>query len=279
MNHFKLLLCTDMDRTVIPNGAAKENDLARGRFQTLCRHPDVILVYVTGRHKMLVQEAIDEFNLPQPHYAITDVGSQMYQVQDGEWFENAAWQNEIGLSWNGWTQPELASLLTDISGICLQEPSKQNTYKLSYYAAADIAVEQLKQDIRLTLESKGIQANLIWSVDESECNGLLDILPKQASKFHAIKFLQSQLGFASDEILFAGDSGNDLEVLVSSIPAVLVANASEALKQEVQRLARQNNTEQFLFVAEDASEQPGYYSAGILQGIRHFYHEFYTRVI
>jgi sucrose-6F-phosphate phosphohydrolase len=279
MNHFKLLLCTDMDRTVIPNGAAKENDLARGRFQTLCRHPDVILVYVTGRHKMLVQEAIDEFNLPQPHYAITDVGSQIYQVQDGEWFEKAAWQNEIGLSWNGWTQPELASLLTDISGICLQEPSKQNTYKLSYYAAADIALEQLKQDIRLTLESKGIQANLIWSVDESECNGLLDILPKQASKFHAIKFLQSQLGFASDEILFAGDSGNDLEVLVSAIPAVLVANASEALKQEVQRLVRQNDTEKFLFVAEDASEQPGYYSAGILQGIRHFYPEFYTRVI
>ncbi len=269
----QLLLCTDMDRTVIPNGVAVEHVLARSYFKQFCEQPNVILVYVTGRHQQLVKEAIETFDLPEPDYAITDVGSKLYQIEDGKWLEWSAWEMEISLSWKGWVQSEIAQLLKDMPEIQLQEPSKQNTYKLSYYAAAEIDVELLKQQIQLKLQPSGIQANLIWSLDDAEYTGLLDILPQNASKLHAIQFLQSQLGLASNQVLFAGDSGNDLEVLVSAVPAVLVANASDAIKQEALCLVKQNQTQAYLFIAEETAERSGNYAAGVLQGVQHFYPE------
>lgn len=58
------------------------------------------------------------------------------------------------------------------------------------------------------------------------------MLPRNATKLHGIEFLQQRLGYGHSEVIFAGDSGNDLPVLVSPIPSVLVANASAELKQQ-----------------------------------------------
>ena len=62
----RLLLCTDMDRTIIPNGHQPEHPDARERFRQLCSLPAVKLVYVTGRHLQLVEQAIADYNLPEP---------------------------------------------------------------------------------------------------------------------------------------------------------------------------------------------------------------------
>ncbi|MGR9100907.1 MAG: HAD family hydrolase, partial [Gammaproteobacteria bacterium] len=87
----RLLLCTDMDRTVIPNGVQPEHPSARKRFAEFCRHAEVTLAYVTGRHKGLAQRAIKNYALPEPDYAITDVGTKIYRVEDGRWRELLAW--------------------------------------------------------------------------------------------------------------------------------------------------------------------------------------------
>ena len=47
MSHSKLLLCTDLDRTLIPNGRQLEAPQARRRFTEFCESPEVTLVYVT----------------------------------------------------------------------------------------------------------------------------------------------------------------------------------------------------------------------------------------
>lgn len=65
MAEARLLLCTDMDRTVIPNGAAPEDTAARPRLRAFCARPEVTLVYVTGRDQALVKEAITTYALPQ----------------------------------------------------------------------------------------------------------------------------------------------------------------------------------------------------------------------
>ena len=46
----RLLLCTDLDRTLIPNGTQPESPRARELFKRLVSHEEVTLVYVTGRH-------------------------------------------------------------------------------------------------------------------------------------------------------------------------------------------------------------------------------------
>ena len=59
----RLLLCTDLDRTLLPNGEQPESPQARTLFARLAARPGVTLVYVTGRHRALVQAALDEYLL------------------------------------------------------------------------------------------------------------------------------------------------------------------------------------------------------------------------
>ena len=54
----RLLICTDLDRTLLPNGVQPESPGARRRFAALASRPEVTLVYVTGRHRALVEQAI-----------------------------------------------------------------------------------------------------------------------------------------------------------------------------------------------------------------------------
>ena len=88
----------------------------------------------------------------------------------------------------------LASLFIDLDSLRLQESEKQNTYKLSYYAAPTINAEALLYEIQVRLEQNAIAASLIWSIDETTNTGLLDILPKAATKRHAVEFLINQQG-------------------------------------------------------------------------------------
>jgi hypothetical protein len=80
------------------------------------------------------------------------------------------------------------------------------------------------------------------------------------------------LGYGPQEVLFAGDSGNDLPVLGSSIRSILVANAEPEIKQQAQQLAEQNGNAENLFLAQqDNFPLGGNYSAGVLQGIAYYY--------
>ena len=61
----RLLICTDLDRTLIPNGTQPESSAARKHFAMLVDHPDVTLAYVSGRHRALVEAAIERYRLPR----------------------------------------------------------------------------------------------------------------------------------------------------------------------------------------------------------------------
>ncbi|MCI5139086.1 MAG: haloacid dehalogenase, partial [Candidatus Electrothrix sp. AR1] len=53
----KLLVCTDLDRTLLPNGPQPESPGARPAFTALAEDPRVRIVYVTGRSICLTEEA------------------------------------------------------------------------------------------------------------------------------------------------------------------------------------------------------------------------------
>ena len=272
MSEPRLLLCTDMDRTVIPNGFQSEHPLARRLFSEFCSQPQVSLVYVTGRHQTLVKEAIKNYSLPRPDYAITDVGTRIYRVDDDQqWQLLKSWEDEIDTDWHGKSHEQLKQLFEDISVLKIQERSKQNSHKLSYYVPLHVKQEILLPQMEQRLKQHGVQASLVWSVDEPKGVALLDVLPSNATKLHAIDFLRQQLDFSLDEIVFAGDSGNDLPVLGSMIPSVLVANAAADVNEAAQGLAQQNSTQLALYLATGKnSHMNGNYSAGVLEGVCHF---------
>ena len=64
----KYLICTDLDRTLIPNGLDAESPVAERLFAALAARPDVTLAYVSGRHRDLVEEAMTEYQLPLPDF-------------------------------------------------------------------------------------------------------------------------------------------------------------------------------------------------------------------
>lgn len=269
----RLLICTDLDRTLIPNGEPAESRGARAHFSTLTGQAQVTLVYVSGRHRELVEAAIREYDLPVPDYVIGDVGTTIYRVGSAHaWQADAEWESEIAADWNGLDHAALACALADFPELRLQEPEKQNRYKLSYYVAIDADRTRLEPAIEARLETLGAHARQVWSIDAAAATGLLDVLPARASKHHAIAALMRELGFSAAETVFCGDSGNDLEVLASAIPAVLVANSTPEFRVQVLETARAGGFEERLYLARGGfMGLNGNYAGGMLEGIAHYY--------
>jgi hypothetical protein len=268
----RLLICTDLDRTLLPNGKQTESPPARAIFARLVARPEITLAYVTGRHRELVQQAIQDYQLPIPDWVIGDVGSTIYQVNADDWQHWQSWEQDIASDWQGLTARDLSPLFADLPPLTLQEAAKQNRYKLSYYLALESDIAALQHIMTQRLNAKNLAASLIYSVDEAAETGLLDLLPARATKLHAVEFLMQQQGFANSNTVFAGDSGNDLPVLASSVPAVLVANANaDVVEQALKQAQQQGNMEKLYLARGDFLGLNGNYSAGILEGIAHYY--------
>ena len=269
----RLLLCTDLDRTLIPNGAQPESPGAREHFAMLVAHEAVTLAYVTGRHRSLVEAAMLEYALPVPDFVIADVGTTIYRVGTTHaWVPQAHWSREIDGDWGGHQREELQLVLAGIDGLHLQDPSRQGRHKLSYELPLDSDTAVLGALILARLTGSAIRARLVWSEDEAAGVGLLDVLPASASKHHAIEALRAGFGLHAGECVFCGDSGNDLEVLASGIPSVLVANASATVREQAIALAGAAGNGAALYIARGGFHgMNGCYAAGMLEGIAHFH--------
>lgn len=270
-NPEKLLLCTDLDRTLIPNGFEPESKDSLKFFQQLVNHPQVTLVYVTGRDQDLVLQAIEDYSLPTPDFVVANVGTSIYKISGKRWIYLEQWEKYISDSWQGKVASQIEEILINIDNLSLQEASKQNTYKLSYYVPLNTDYKTIIKNIKNILDTHSVIANLVWSEDEQADIGLLDILPANAGKRQAIEFLINYLDFNYSNTIFSGDSGNDICVMSSPIQSILVANANIKVKQAAIESATNNNQIDTLYFAKgDYLNMNGNYSAGILEGIAYY---------
>lgn len=270
----RLLLCSDLDRTLLPNGPWPESPEARRHLHTFADHPESAVAYVSGRHEALLREAIATYALPWPDFAVGDVGTTIYLIDGEDWTPWAAWHDHIAADWAGRGHADLRAALEGLDGLTLQEEEKQNTFKLSFYAPMETDRTTLLEAVEQRLAPMDVRCSLIWSLDEAAGTGLLDILPERATKRHAVEFLVAHQGFERDRTVFAGDSGNDLPVFASGLNAVLVRNASEEVQREARQLAEQAGDPERVYVARgDFLGMNGYYGAGVLEGLAHFHPE------
>lgn len=266
------LLCTDLDRTLLPNGMLPESPQAMPLLKEFVGRESVHLAYVTGRDLALVEAAIQRYALPTPDWLITDVGASLYRFVGGSWRRCPDWDEFHWRCWRGQSWQELAALLKDVTPLTLQEPGKQGLYKLSFYHPLHANIEQLRSIIQVLLRAKDLSAKMIFSVDDINPIGLLDILPESAGKLCAIRFLISHHEYCYHQAMFAGDSGNDLEIFESDIASVIVANASASIITKARKLADDASTSCQLYVASGGfCGMNGNYAAGILEGLSHFY--------
>jgi hypothetical protein len=98
-----ILICSDLDRTLIPNGFQEESAHARPVLRRLAENAHIFLAYVSGRDRELIRDAIEEFYLPEPDYAIGDVGTTLYHVSSGNWQLSRIGKDTPGKRWlNFW---------------------------------------------------------------------------------------------------------------------------------------------------------------------------------
>ncbi|HKJ63792.1 MAG TPA: HAD-IIB family hydrolase [Desulfopila sp.] len=266
----KILLCSDLDRTILPNGAQPQSPRALEILMHLAAREEITLAYVSGRSETLLKQAISDYSLPIPDYAIGDVGTTIYEPLE-DWRPWHDWAEEIGRDWNCKSREDLAELFGDLNELTPQEDDKQNTFKLSYYAPSSSDPFPLKKTIAARLEEAEVKASIIWSIDEQKDVGLIDILPSRATKVHAIRFLMEKHEFAHTHTVFAGDSGNDMEALTSGLHAVLVKNARDDVRKEAMRIMEESGMGDRLYLARgDFLGMNGNYCAGVLEGLAHF---------
>jgi sucrose-6-phosphatase len=266
-----LLLCTDLDRTLLPNGAQPESAGAREALKALIARSGMLLAFVSGRRLALHESAIAEYDLPIPNFAITDVGTGLFGRTNTGWEKDAGWEAHLASSWRGHSAAELGSWLEDLGDLALQESASQAPFKLSYDVRSIERGPALVETVKARLAERAVEATVVWSVDETVPMGLLDVLPARAGKLHAVRWLAARCHVAPDRLVYAGDSGNDLEILRSEIPSVLVANATDEVRQLAQELSQKNGCERRLHLATGGYlGMNGNYAAGILEGLAHF---------
>lgn len=267
----RVLICTDLDRTLLPNGGQPESPGARQCFARLAAREEVSLAYVSGRHLALVEKAITNYVLPQPDFVVADVGTSLYEYADDCWRRRCDWDDQFAPDWGNMDHASIRLLFADIIDLQLQEAAKQSRYKLSFYVPLYTDRHSLLPVMQQRLEKRRVNASLIWSIDEPAGIALLDVVPASATKFHAVEFLMHREGFSLGNTVFAGDSGNDLPVLTSAFRAVLVANATDEVREEAYQQSVSRGTAESLYLARGGfMGMNGNYSAGILEGVVHY---------
>lgn len=266
-----LLLCCDLDRTVLPNGEAEETPEARLHFAELVAQPELTLVYATGRDRARVVQAAVQWFMPRANVVIADVGTTIYDLRDGGWSPCAGWSAALAEDWAG---AEVGDVLRQALELCpelrAQDPSRQGAFKASFTADPRVDLTAVSARLEAGLADRGVRARCVGSFDEVARAGLLDVLPRRTGKLGALRYLQRTLGFTDADTVFAGDSGNDLEVLVSGVPSVLVANAHPSVRDRALSASREAGTLDRLYLAGGAGGGNGNYASGIVEGVRWF---------
>ncbi|MEE4295658.1 MAG: HAD-IIB family hydrolase [Wenzhouxiangella sp.] len=267
----RYLLCSDLDRTLIPNGLHTESPGARDVFHRLVDTRAVCLVYVTGRNRALVEQAIEEFSLPWPDAVIGDVGTRIWSTLDHQWNSWSQWDDLIRQDFTQSVRESISEIASQTDGLTAQTDDRQTEYKLSYYCPVD-QLAQHQSELQTAFVQRELSATVVASQDETSHMGLIDVLPSKATKHDAIEMLMAGWGFNHWSTVCAGDSGNDLPFLTSALQSVLVANADDSVREEAIAMAQSLGQIDNLYLARGGiMGMNGCYAAGVVEGFLHYF--------
>ncbi|MGD9613064.1 MAG: HAD-IIB family hydrolase [Kiritimatiellia bacterium] len=257
------VLATDLDGTFIPLPGHADNLAALETFRQARAENRLGLVFATGRHFESVLEALRQHALPAPDWIVCDVGTSIYRRQAESFVLLAPFETHLAETTHGVDRTAVEALLADLDGLVLQSPERQQRFKISYVSSA-AAAEPLAALANQRLAQASLPYACLASIDPFHGKGLLDVLPNGASKAAALIWLATHADFTADEVVFAGDSGNDLAALVCGFRAIVVANASAELADEARCELARRGLERRLFQATLPA------TSGVLEGCRRF---------
>lgn len=262
------ILATDLDRTLLPNGHWPPDPDAIDRFNDLTERHDVFVIYVTGRNLDLAERAIAEYGVRHPHILIGDVGTTIRRYTTAGWEAHEGWEAHVQRSSPRWDRAAIRDAVTGLDGLTEQEPEHLGPFKQSYYVEhADH--ETILAAVRARVEGRFDEA-IIYSFDSQAGVGLLDFLPHSATKQTALEYVTEELGANKRDVVFCGDSGNDVFPLTAGFSGVLVRNADTQLVAEVRQAMAANPELPVYFAQGGCQGLNGYYTGGVIEGAYHY---------
>ncbi|MEP7134292.1 MAG: HAD family hydrolase [Chloroflexota bacterium] len=181
------------------------------------------LAYITGRYPRSVLELIEQGRLPHPRFICGNVGTEIIDLDDPSNRIGRAYHAQVSQAW------DLAEIyrLGLGEGIRPQEFDKgQPSYQAGFYWDARPESLRAFHERLAQLDQVYIQASY---------DTYIDVLPSTLGKGNAARFLQNQLGLSPEQVVVAGDSGNDRQLFESDYKGIVPVNALAELKS----LARQ----------------------------------------
>lgn len=233
-------LISDIDNTLVGDKVAL-NALGDWLAQ---QRGKLVFGVATGRPIDSAVAILKRHHVRTPDVIISSVGTEIHY--GSRLVPDLGWAAHIRYLWR---RDALAEALSAFPELTLQTPENQREFKISYLVnpANMPDIETLKA----YLNEKKLHAQLIYSHEE-----FLDVLPIRASKGHAIRYFSYKWSLPVEHCLVAGDSGNDIEMLMGDTLAIVVGNHS----QEIAHL--RDGTQVYFAKA--------HYAAGIMEGIAHY---------
>lgn len=234
-----MLLATDLDGTFL----AGKQEHRQTLYQLIAAHPEIDLVFVTGRGLESVLPLLSDPTIPDPDYIICDVGCTVVHGDTQQPLH--ALQGQIEKSWPG--KHVVEKKLQGIEGLQLQDVPQER--RCSYFCDESVLTE--------------IKPQLDEAADELGCDVLysagryLDFLPRGVNKGQTLTRLIEHLQIDSESVLVAGDTLNDLSMYEQNFVGVCVGESELGLLDATNNLAGVLH-----------ANQPG--CGGILQAIQHF---------
>lgn len=210
------LFSSDLDGTLLGNPEATR----RFKFAWEALDPSARphLAYNSGRLVDDLRRFVDDGTLPAAEFYIGGVGTQIYDVRAGAFL--TAFHTHLQA---GWDLALVRQIVSQFPGARAQPDEFQHEFKSSWFLerAARGAIRELRAQLALA----GLEVNVVYSSSRD-----LDILPRHATKGGALAWLAERLGIALDEILVAGDTGNDASMFrLPGVRGIIVENAQPEL--------------------------------------------------
>ncbi len=233
------LLITDIDNTLVGN-----TDRLKELLELLEKNRTHIGWGVaTGRSLEMTLDIMTEQNIPMPDILICSVGTEIYYGPDLR--TDKGWQQHLK---HQWKPEQIKETLAKLDFLHPQEAEGQRRYKISYLIEDE---PELLAQVYHRLQKEKIRSEVIFSHGQ-----FLDILPYRASKGRAIRYIRYKWNIAQENIMVAGDSGNDEDMLRGRTCGVVVGNHSSELEHL-------KGARQVFFSKHD-------HAGGIIDGLIHY---------
>jgi sucrose-6F-phosphate phosphohydrolase len=206
------LFSTDFDGTLLGNPESSHRFKVAWELLTPEARP--LLVYNSGRLVDDMRRFVDDGTLPAADYYIGGVGTQVYDARAGRMMDELRAHLV-----EGWNRDTVQEVIRKFPGVRPQPDEFQHEFKSSWFL--DRASPSVLRELKSAFAAAGLKVELVYSSGRD-----LDVLPHNATKGGALRWLCARLSLPLENVLVAGDTGNDASMFrLPGVRGIIVENA------------------------------------------------------